>query len=281
MIVVSKTAIRVSPVMYIYVAGLGRGLTYTGSLVILGYYFPKHSSLVTGLGIAGVGVGMFVHPRTCQFLLDYYGLAGTFRLLGAITFHSCVCGVLMRPSTFERDRKRKLKTETDKKEKEILCSMFRTILVQNVSFILVVSGVFLFSISFASVIVLLPDFYHKHGSTVQEAALASSLTGLGGFLSRFLIGIGANDDNIGKMVFFSGSNGIMGIVTLFISMFVMTSPGRYTYAFLFGTYTGGIFSLLSPITLERVGVEHFASGVGVTMFCCGFGCLIGPPLSGK
>ncbi|XP_067686843.1 monocarboxylate transporter 2-like [Haliotis asinina] len=275
--------IRLLFITYGFLAGFGRGLTYTGSLVILGYYFPKDSSLVTGLSTAGVGVGMFVHPRLTQALLDFYGLEGTFRLIGAISFQTCVFGFLMRPSKFERERQRiqKQGREEDSPETQNrflnFWNTFLTVVIQNISFTFIVLGVTLFSIGFSSVVVLLPDFYYKNGATKQEAAMAASLTGLGGFFSRTLVGIGANDANIGKMVFFSGTNGIVGTLTFFMSIFVKSSTGRYIYAFLFGTYVGGVFTLLSPMTMDSIGVNNFAFGVGLIMFFAGAGCLVGPP----
>lgn len=255
--------------------------------MILGYYFPKDSSLVTGLCTAGVGLGMFVHPRMTQALLDHYGLEGAFRLIGAISFQTCVFGFLMRPS------KRELEVQCIQKESRVsghsetqtrlrnFWNTFITVVIKNISFTFIVLGVTLFSIGFSAVIVLLPDFFHRNGATKQEAAMAASLTGLGGFFSRVLVGIGANDDNIGKMLFFSGTNGIVGTLTFFMSIFVKSSAGRYIYAFLFGTYVGGVFTLLSPMTLDSVGVENFAFGVGLIMFFAGAGCLVGPPTAGK
>ncbi|XP_046571983.1 monocarboxylate transporter 12-like [Haliotis rubra] len=137
----------------------------------------------------------------------------------------------------------------------------------------------MFSIGFSAVVVLLPDFYYKNGATKQEAAMAASLTGLGGFFSRTLVGIGSNDANIGKMVFFSGTNGIIGTLTFFMPIFVKTLTGRYIYAFLFGTYVGSVLTLLTPMTMDSVGVDNLAFGVGLIMFFTGAGCLVGPPIA--
>ncbi|XP_046567987.1 monocarboxylate transporter 12-B-like [Haliotis rubra] len=73
-------------------AGLGQGLCYTGCLVLLGFYFKKRTSLATGIGIVGIGIGNFILPPLTQYLVDGYGLKGAFLLLGAVTFQSCVCG---------------------------------------------------------------------------------------------------------------------------------------------------------------------------------------------
>ncbi|XP_067687728.1 monocarboxylate transporter 12-like [Haliotis asinina] len=279
------TDIRLLFITYGFLAGLGRGLTYTGSLVIVGYYFPKDSSLVTGLCTTGVGLGMFVHPRLTQALLDFYGLEGTFRLIGAISFQTCVFGSLMRPSKFERERqlieKRRKEEENPETQNRFLnfWNTFLTVVIKNVSFSFIVLGAIMFSIGFSAVLVLLPDFYYKNGATKQEAAMAASLTGLGGFISRTLVGIGSNDVNIGKMVFFSGTNGIIGTLTFFMSIFVKTLTGRYIYAFLFGTYVGSVLTLLTPITMDSVGVNNLAFGVGFMMFFTGAGCLVGPPIA--
>nr|KAG5688687.1 hypothetical protein BaRGS_014398 [Batillaria attramentaria] len=48
--------------------------------MILAYYFPDRTNIVTGVSLAGAGLGMFIHPPLFAFLDEVYGLPGAFLL---------------------------------------------------------------------------------------------------------------------------------------------------------------------------------------------------------
>lgn len=77
-------------------SGLGRSLTYTPSLLIVGYYFNKKRGVAVGLSTSGVGFGTFVCPPLFEFLFDYYGFEGAFLIMGAIMSNFFVSGALSR-----------------------------------------------------------------------------------------------------------------------------------------------------------------------------------------
>ncbi|KAI0224506.1 Monocarboxylate transporter 5 [Lamellibrachia satsuma] len=80
--------------------GLGIGLSYVPSLVIIGSYFEKKRALANGMAFAAGSAGTFVSPPLIKYLLDSYGLDGTFYILGGIVFHVSVAGMLFRPPQF-------------------------------------------------------------------------------------------------------------------------------------------------------------------------------------
>lgn len=77
--------------------GLGHGLSYAPSLIIIGMYFDKKRGLAAGLASAGVGFGTFVFLPIIQILFDTYGFSGTFLILSAWSLHSAVVAMLHRP----------------------------------------------------------------------------------------------------------------------------------------------------------------------------------------
>ncbi|XP_050415866.1 monocarboxylate transporter 9 isoform X3 [Patella vulgata] len=83
------------------IAGCGQAMALTGSMVVAGYYFKERTGMATGIVTSGSGVSLFVFPHLTQYLIDTYTLQETFLLLGAIGFHSVICGALMRPTQFE------------------------------------------------------------------------------------------------------------------------------------------------------------------------------------
>ena len=56
--------------------------------------------------------------------------------------------------------------------------------------------------------------------------------------------------------------------------------GVYIFAGAVGLYTGGPNSIMTPISLQMVGMEHLSSAHGLERFFCGLGYFSGPPVAG-
>ncbi|XP_072026266.1 monocarboxylate transporter 11-like [Amphiura filiformis] len=87
------------------VSMLAMGLVVTGTFygaqaaafASLPRYFDKYFDVVNGIAHAGLACGVMVMPLVTQFLLDVYGWRGTMLILGSLTAHIVVSGVLLRP----------------------------------------------------------------------------------------------------------------------------------------------------------------------------------------
>ena len=84
-----------------YVVGMGFGLMYLPSIVIVGYYFDKRRALATGIATCGSGVGAFIFAPMCRALIDAYGWRGAMWIVSAIVLNGLVLGGLYRPLTFD------------------------------------------------------------------------------------------------------------------------------------------------------------------------------------
>ncbi|XP_022092948.1 monocarboxylate transporter 12-like [Acanthaster planci] len=78
------------------VAGPGLVIPNILSRAMTGRYFTTNYATVNGIATAGDAVGLIFAPFT-QVLLDTYGWRGAMLLLGAISMHLGVCGLLLRP----------------------------------------------------------------------------------------------------------------------------------------------------------------------------------------
>lgn len=85
--------------------GIGAGLAYTPSLVILGHYFKRHMGLVNGIVTAGSSVFTFIIPTLMEYLIRKFGLEGLFRCLAALTAVVMACAVLFKPIMREYSRR--------------------------------------------------------------------------------------------------------------------------------------------------------------------------------
>ncbi|XP_046349404.2 monocarboxylate transporter 5-like isoform X2 [Haliotis rufescens] len=81
------------------VTGLGCGLAAIVSGVAPGDYFNKRLPAAYGICMSGGALGLLTVAPLTVFLLDLYHLSGTLLILGAIGFHVCLAGTLIRTSS--------------------------------------------------------------------------------------------------------------------------------------------------------------------------------------
>ncbi|KAK7469807.1 hypothetical protein BaRGS_00036184 [Batillaria attramentaria] len=247
--------------------GVGRSLGMIGSVMILAYYFPDRTNIVTGVSLAGAGLGMFIHPPLFAFLDEVYGLPGAFLLSGAVAFH----GML-----FERERAQ------ESRVRHVLCPDWRDWLsiLTDRAFLSFLLSVFSLSIAYDSQIILLPTYNIRLGGLSQiEASFASSMSGIGSVVSRVLGGVLAHDRRVGNLLVYCGLLGVEALAAL-VAPPLLTSgkAGAFTYCLLVGLYTGGAIALVNPVIVNVVGLQKSAIGLGVTFFWVGVGALIGAPI---
>ena len=79
-----------------YYAGVGIGLLYTPSIVVVSQYFEKKRGFANGLSLAGSGIGCIAVPPVMVYCLNTYGLL----IMGGMALNICVVGMLFRPPAF-------------------------------------------------------------------------------------------------------------------------------------------------------------------------------------
>ena len=83
-----------------YYAGVGTGLLYSPSIVVVGQYFEKKRGFANGLSLAGSGIGSIAVPPLMVYTLNTYGLEGTLLIMGGMALNICESGMLFRPPAF-------------------------------------------------------------------------------------------------------------------------------------------------------------------------------------
>ena len=92
-----------------FLAGMGFGLIYLPSIVIVQYYFDKKRAFATGVSTCGSGIGAIIFAPFSKFLIDQYAWKGAQWIMAAIVLNGMVLGCVYRPLTFrelERIRRR-------------------------------------------------------------------------------------------------------------------------------------------------------------------------------
>ncbi|KAM9664137.1 monocarboxylate transporter 14 isoform 2-T2 [Trichechus inunguis] len=85
-------------------AGFGSGMAYLPAVVMVGRYFQKRRALAQGLSTTGTGFGAFLMTPLLKYLCAEYGWRNAMFIQGAVSLNLCVCGALLRPLTFRKDR---------------------------------------------------------------------------------------------------------------------------------------------------------------------------------
>lgn len=259
------------------------GFICLAPIIVIGYSFEKYRGMAVGFTVMGAGFGMFTSGPLTQFLLDTFGLHGTFLLLGALGLQCVFLGSLMRPSQLERKQKINLrrgklagnKEGTQNGRCHINCELFR-----NKTFILIAISGFLWNAAYSIISVNLSNYAYLMGTRKQEAAFLWTMVGIGSTVNRFLAGLTLGPNGIDPLLLDFGFLGILGVLTITFPMYAAWFSGQCLFALLYGIYSGGLVVLTNPLCLELVGLQQLPLAVGYIYFVAGIGSIIGPPITG-
>ncbi|CAF1273343.1 unnamed protein product [Rotaria sordida] len=80
-----------------FIGGIGMGLVYLPSIVMVGYYFEKKRAIATGIVTAGTGIGSIIFGPLSRFLFDQFGWKNGLLILSLILLGCVICCVFMQP----------------------------------------------------------------------------------------------------------------------------------------------------------------------------------------
>lgn len=277
--------IKILLLTYGIVAGTGLSLCQTPSLCAIGFSFEKYRGMSAGIAVAGAGFGMFVSGPLVQFFLDVYGLHGSFLLMGAVSMHQVLFGVLMKPSGLEIEHKKSKKKKPNYYEEtssNSLCCISKDNfnVFKNKTYAFFLIGTFLWNIPYSTILLHLPNISRHHGFSTHSAALLLTFVGLGSAINRILTGITQGPSGLDPLLLDVGFLGISGLVTILFPFYSSSYVGQTIFSFIFGIYSGGLIALTTPLIVDLVGLANLSMGLGFGYFIAGIGYIIGPPIAG-
>ncbi|XP_042903086.1 uncharacterized protein [Parasteatoda tepidariorum] len=92
------------------VNGLGSALTVTLPQVVISQYFVKYRTTAVGIAFSGGCIGSFMFPVLLEYLLQNFGIQGTFLIMGAIIMHTIPAALILKKPPW-------LKSDAQKTEK--------------------------------------------------------------------------------------------------------------------------------------------------------------------
>lgn len=252
--------------------------------MVIWYYFQERRGLALGVTVAGGAMGMFISGPLIQYLLDSYGLHGTLLIQGALFANQIVMGLIMRPSEMEiRQKSHRIKQTNQRKSKENARNWKNILhldILYDKMFLLILLQYFLWNIPYSMLMLHLPNFSVTKGFSKQDAAFLIFLIGLLGTFGRIVTGLIVGPHGIDPILMNTGTLGILSIICGLFPFFSHSYTGQCIFSCVFGLYLGTMVTLITPVTVETLGIQKLSSGIGI-MYCLGgMGYLIGPIFAG-
>ena len=274
-------------------SGLGAGCVYETCRVELVFYFHDKFPLAYLLLTIGGPVGMMVYGPLTQVLLDTYGWRGTMLILGGVSFHVVICGLLMRPGkhSIKDYNKASLNDNDDVKHPERGTSSpvncFHEFLMiagldvfRNVEFLILSCARMAINIGHAGVIIYMVPNGLSLGLNTTEASFLTSAWGFGSIIGLSLSAFVTQRKFISNHLT-AGISGLISAICFAASPFLTTVTCQFLNLTLLSVGTEGVAQVLAVNTrnLPFSDDQQF-NVIGWQCFLVGMSCTIGDIIAG-
>ncbi|XP_033760612.1 monocarboxylate transporter 12-like isoform X1 [Pecten maximus] len=286
--------LNVMLIFYSIAGGIGFGILYLPSIVIIGVYFNKRRALATGIAVCGAGVGTFVFAPITKLLLEAYNWRGATWIMSAIVLNGVVFSAIFRPPGKDMNRNdAKIKDVYDKCDtgtvqnpggcfRQFCLSMkdmfdfsllkSPTMLLYGASCLLVMFGFFIPSN-------FLPVWASDANLSTGEGAFLISAMGVSNTIARVVIGYITDKPWANCLIINNIALLIGGLATCFVP-FYTTFAVLVVYAVVFGIVMAVFILLRSILMAELLGVHRLNSSFGLVGLSMGLSTFVGSPLAG-
>ncbi|XP_038049220.1 monocarboxylate transporter 11-like [Patiria miniata] len=294
-------SIAILALALVVIAGTGVASVLEITHAELAYYFREKYPLAAFLTFTGTPVGMMLLGPITQVLVDTYGWRGAMLLLGGVSFHLVVAGMLIRrpPNSYQAvpdheeqltidgiDSPGKFKQEV-KLNKSKISNLWNSVfsalgleVFVSAEFMIVATIRMLYSIGYGGVVVYIVPNGLALGLSAKEASFLTTAWGVGNLAGLILL---ASAMHV-KLVSVRRAEGIaVSVIAVGFALEPFVSPfvGQILTAFVVGAGLGcaieGIFVMTRCLPF---GDDKFVSVLGWQTFLSGVAAAIGDTLSG-
>jgi len=256
---------------YGVIGGIGMGLTYSTTIGLAQRWFPQKKGLVTGIIVAGLGLGGVVFTPVIEFSINFFGGVGygelnTFMVLAVVFLVVCCVGSIFLEEPPAANAAAAAASDNDVTPSEML-KRPAYYLVTAVFLLSVVGG--LMMIGFARPIAVARGLESTATIGVLSIAMANSL----GRLCW-----GTVSDKLGRI----NTIFVLLIGSAILSLLVNVVDGYFIYVViaLIGFLFGGFLSNFPSLTAELFGVKNVATNYGFVLFGFGAGAIASSQIGG-
>ncbi|MCZ0702078.1 OFA family oxalate/formate antiporter-like MFS transporter [Natronobacillus azotifigens] len=259
--------------IYIYygiIGGSGIGMTYVCPLSACVKWFPDKRGLISGIAVAGFGLGGFIFQPIIRFLIQNFGVSNTYFYLGIIYFVFVVAGAqLLRNPPAELEVASSSPTRRNEATQFSPTEMLKTYPFYLLWFMFLfgsMSG--LMVISFAVDIGV--DVFHLDSERAANAILVIAL-----FNAAGRIVWGRISDRIGRLNTLMCVYGLTAITLLYMSLGIMNYPMFLATTSIMGFCFGGYLALYPSVTADYYGTKNLGINYGLMYQGYGISAFVG------
>ncbi|MDQ0255710.1 OFA family oxalate/formate antiporter-like MFS transporter [Evansella vedderi] len=257
---------------YGVIGGAGIGMTYVCPLSACVKWFPDKRGLISGIAVAGFGLGGLIFQPIIRFLIESAGVSNTFLYLGFIYLILVVLGaqlLINPPAELEKtvgNNNIAIKESKQFSTKEMLSSyqfylLWFMFLFGSMSGLLVISYAVDIGVELASL-------------SLERAASAVMIIALFNAAGRILLG--RLSDSIGRLNTLMIIYGLTAIVMFYMSTGAMNYPMFILSVSVIGFSFGGFLALFPTITADYYGTKNMGSNYGLMYQAYGLSAFAGP-----
>ncbi len=265
-------------VIYGLLFGIGMGIFVPLTSTVAGW-FDRRRTLMTGIVVAGIGIGTIIGPPVASRLILAYDWRESYFILGGVLF----IVVILMAQFLKRNPShtiQKIDSEKDIHKQELLSekSWFNLKEALTTSqFWLMFSQFVCFGFCQSFIIVHIVPHTTDLGISSNEAA--NILSTIGAFSIIGKVAMGAVGDIIGNKKAFILAF-VIALISLVWILFTRSLPGFYLFAAMFGIAYGTHISQQSPMAASLFGLQEHGTIFGVLAFGMAVGATAGPIITG-
>ncbi|KAI0711321.1 major facilitator superfamily domain-containing protein [Earliella scabrosa] len=244
-------------------AGLGSGLIFSPALSVQAHHWKRRRALAMGVVLSGTSCGGVVYPILLNKLINgRVGFAWGVRASAFLTL-----GLLVVANLTLSTRTSSIRSSAP------ATKLSRTQLLRD----------YPYWISLAGAVLTLLDFYLQlfvriHGVSPMLAFHSVAVMNGASFFGRTILNFLA--DQYGRFNI-ACPTAFISTGLVFLMFAATTTGGTVLFAILYGFFSGGFASLLSPVlALFARDLSELGVRIGIGFFFTGFGVLLGSPIAG-
>jgi len=265
--------------LYGVVIGIGLGGLWVPPVSIVVRWFTKRRNMMTGIAVAGTGIGGLITPLLANWLISTYDWRLSYVILGS----AVLVLVVLAAQFLKRDPAQVGQLPYGENGREIHelqlgnsgLSLREAIYTKQ---LWLVSGLF-FCFGFCVFTIMVHIVPHAIELGIPAASAANILAVLGGVSIAGKTIMGAATDRIGTR-----TGIIIGFILMVVTLTWLIVARElwmlYLFAAFFAFGYASMIALMSPIIAELFGLSSVGILLGIVNFACTIGCATGPVLAG-
>lgn len=244
--------------------GMASGILFAPVMTCVSHYFHKRRATALGVTVAGSSLGGVIFPIALTKMLgnESLGFGWSVRIVGfIILFLLLIAMATVRGRLPPRGGK-----------------IFLPAAFTRVPYTLITLGIFFMMWGLFTPFFYLPQYAQSHGMEPQLSSYLLSILNAVSLVGRILPGLLA--DKVGRFNVLIINSSCTGIL-LFCWMAITSKTSIIVFAALYGFFSGGIVSLMSPcIAQVTSSPDQIGTHLGMSMAIVGIAGLTGTPICG-